>query len=522
MEAVTFTHSLLHQVYKYPRQAFLFLKRSSFKAAEKYSTKWLWSTIHLPIQQFLLAYFLPMLTASLLVIGIAFIVFTVVFFVMMMATLEIFDKMEKISSSKKISSIFRIFDPSARKIKAKAPEQQVQYSIGYYATFIIVFPSAILALKMAQQQPVFMYIGMCLIIPAAVIVVAIIVEFWHYGAFFLMSGTIHVLYMLSLIESPWGTISELLFAKQRVAIASISLFTLAQLAAQLVLMTDIIQKKRSYLELVPCALFVSWLALCRNFLFRTDLDCFPVLLWIFSALLIAFSKPDFTHLKTTLQSIPWWSALIILLFIGIPVIEQSGNWYLSAYPSCSSSAITMPEYAERCGPQNHDKGNMVQTQLNCQNLEGCPFEARGTVKFIKIDHSHKKQLPFIQAILLRLFGHANLTCGDRGQHMEIQLQMSLNGSDQPISVSLTSANCKVLKIEAGVELHFNSTFQHGMGSDKLTLKLSNWSIEGDSKTEEREDEEDKQHVPTHALTSVENTLLLSLEVLFCCIILINL
>lgn len=169
----TLNLSILHQVYKYPKQAFHFLKRYYFNAAQKHSTKWLWLTLHAPIQQFLFAYFLSILTVSLVVNIIAFIVFAVAFLVMMVATVEIFDNMEKISSSKKISFILQYFG----KIEAKAPEQQVRSSIGHYATYIIAFPIAIGVLKMAQQQPVFMYIGMCLTVPAAMILVAIFVDF---------------------------------------------------------------------------------------------------------------------------------------------------------------------------------------------------------------------------------------------------------------------------------------------------------------------------------------------------------
>lgn len=505
--------SILAKVYKYPKQAFHFLKRYYFNAAQKHSTKWLWLTLHAPIQQFLFAYFLSILTVSLVVNIIAFIVFAVAFLVMMVATVEIFDNMEKISSSKKISFILQYFG----KIEAKAPEQQVRSSIGHYATYIIAFPIAIGVLKMAQQQPVFMYIGMCLTVPAAMILVAIFVDFLHYRAFFLISGTVHVLYMFSLIKGPLSPISELLFVKQRVLSMisiSCSLFTLVQLVTQLVLLIYTIQKKRSYLELVPCALFIGWLALCRNFLFHTDLDYFPIILCLFSTLLIAlYSNPDFNYIITTLRSIPWWSTLVIVLFISIPVIDNlDPSMYTS---SCSSLAITMPEYAKRCGPQTHKiEGNMVETQLKCRDLKGCPFSARGIVKSVKIDDSHKKSLPFIQATFFRLFGEAD--------KVEIQLKMSLDDSDLPISVSLITDNRNVTKIKAGTELQFNSTFVHGMGSDKLKLKLSSWTVEGGGKAEEREDEAAEQHVPTHMLSSFENSLLLTFEVLFCCFVLMNL
>ena len=496
-----------------------------------------------------------MLTVSFVVNAIAFAVFVGAFVVMLMATLEIFDKMEKISSSIKMASAFQYFQigqQSLRKIETKAPEQQVQHTIGYYIAFIIAFPLAIVALKMAQQEPALMYLGIVLSIPPVLFVVfALFVVFQHCRTFFLISGISHIIYLLSLLESPWSPNLEfLLVSVQSVPIIGISLrlnvLTLVQLVVQLALMAFIMWTKRNYLELVPCTLFINWLALCRNILFHTDPDSFVAILSLISILFIALlSRSNLTHLKTTLQSLPLRHMLIIAIFIIIPAIEHGGKQYVSAYNSCSLPMVTMPVYAERCGPQNYFSRNMIQTQKDCHAFKGCLFEAHGTVKSVKFDHSHKnsqKSLPFfIRAILLCLFGDAKPTCGDQAHtgmhvrnvfqhdkyHLEIQLDMFLKNvysENVPISVSLITTYCSVEKIEAGTKLWFKSTFQDGMGTDKLTLKLTDWAIdqEGEREYKEREDEEAKQHLRSYTFSSFENTMLFLLEMVFCCILLVGL
>ena len=585
------------QVYRYPLQALKFLKRTSLTAIEKYSVRWLKSIIPAKqIYILLIAYILPMLTVDFVVNTIAFVLLVVAIGVMSVATLEMFLDLEKISSFEEYSSVFQIFNPSSRKIDTKASgERFAKRSIGPYFAFIIALPLALITLGMAHQQLVSYEI---LSIVAVAFTIAILLEFEFYNSPVLrisLGARLLGLWYVSLpLVRHW--VPEFLFigVTQTVSIPvfpgiymTVNLMMLVQLFVQLVVIAYLLTQttwNNFYTRLGPFALFNCWWILSRNFLSHSHLTQFAitamyvailVILGVVSVLIVCLllslsftplllmASPiiGFLFLGFSQRLFMFLSVVVVVnvlaLYVGGKISFLKGKkWhnvplqYVCLVPIFISvllfmigystargpplSAITVPEYAKYCGPQNHDNGNMIQTQLNCFHLEGRTFEARGTiqsVKIVKVKKSGKGSLSSlgssIQAAFLGLFGgncgvRENKTvCSDEGRslqpgneyHFEVEMPLSEDKSDVPISVTLIAPNRFepiVMKAKAGMEFRFNSTFIAGMGSDKLTLRLTSATM-GEEFYEDLEDQV-KKHLLSRMSSSVKEVLFFLLEI----------
>ena len=532
-----------------------------------------------------------MLTVGFVVNTIASVVFVVAMVVMSLATLEIFLDSEKISSFKEYSSIFDVFSQSSEKIDTEASEEQfAKRTIGPYIGFSIALPLAIVLLGMAHQQLIFYEV---LSIIAAAFAIAIFLEFECYKSPILMISVATRLvgwfYVFSLLVSQWIPIPEFLFLGviQTVSIpifpgiyVSVNLITLLQFPVQLVIIARLLVQntwRNFYSGLGPFALFICWWVLCRNFLSRAKLTRFfviiaclilipfiPLLLMvspIIAFVYFGFSPGLFIFLLVVIvisllalsvgskysflkemkwHNIPLRYVFLVPIVISVPLILIGTNWYSTTHSPSMLPAITMPEYAKYCGPQNHDDGNMILTQLNCLHLKGRTFQGNGTVQSVKmIQISSKssaksglKSLPYyIQTALLSMFRDTNSLCSDQENNtaclhterdlqnssFEIQLKMSDYSSSGtlPISVTLVAHHKFkpiVMKMKAGTELQFNSTFIDGMGSDKLVLQLTSTLMEEEFYEDQEDLEEIKKHLLSRLSSSVKEALFFLLEI----------
>ena len=249
--------------------------------------------------------------------------------------------------------------------------------------------------------------------------------------------------------------------------------------------------------------FFFFYGLSRQFLISL---CLVV---VFALLLLFVGKYFGQLMETKWLNIPIDYLLLIQILVSIPVIIVGASWFASLYKPENLPVVTLTQYSEYCGPHNWVAGNMAQTQIDCLHLENRVLMASGTIERIKMHEIVNdmelslKSLPTsIRVALTCLFGQSDAMCGHRsdmetcqsaytGCHFQhsnkytFLVAMTLllpppevSESKQQstnLSVNLLASNefaQVVMDLEVGMNLEFNATFVSGMGSDHVTLRLT--------------------------------------------------
>ena len=415
-----------------------------------------------------------MLTVSFIVSSVFTVIFAIAFCSMILSTLQVMADSEKAFVLAEYSTVFHYFSDSKPLNPFHTQLQLIRHAIIPYITFLVSLAVAVLSIGLSLQQIMFYEL---LTVLAAGMSLIVFLQFEMYKSPVVMvtilTRTVSVIYVFLSIVSTVYTIPDylLFWGKELVSFpwfpithVHLSIINLVQFPVQLFTVAYLIYKnawQNFFSGLGPCAIFLCWWLLCRDFLsycspyylvkvgttalVLLSLSPFFPLIFLLSPLLIGLyygiSEPFFISLSFVtivslvivifalnfkrLKEAKWLRIPLDYLFmlpfvLCIPVFLLGSSFYASIHNPPLLAIVSIKQYMEYCGPNNWINGNMVQTQLNCVHLQDRVIEGYGNVssiKILRVINDRKASLSSLPApiktTLTCLFGQTEPMCGNR-------------------------------------------------------------------------------------------------------------
>ena len=446
----------------------MLMKRGVLKIVEKQGSKWVWSffsTKHL--YWFLAVYFVPMMTAQVIVSSVSTALFNATMLFLLTITIQTAIDLEKLQSRISYLSLFQYFNKAGTQIPMPTPKKS---DMAPYITFIGGLVVGVVFLGFSHHS--FVYYELLGII-------SMVMAFLVMLQFDLYESPLFWVYVLAKAPSwvmvgldmtcaliPFLSSSPLTFLRNPLLTLSlfegfdfdVNIITLLQCASHLCLLVYTIKYvKFTYSSLGHHFLFFGWFVLCRHFisssspfhlvLILTSPLAFPfysigfLISPLYFLYFYGFAPPFFYSIASigivvvlavfVMASVKikriWWMNIsieyIILLFMGFCVFLMMflSAWYTSLYQVAQPlPTVSVGEYRQYCGPENWVDGNMVQAQINCMHLKNRLFRSDADVKSVGIAKAQDTMatsisfLPkFLERALACHLGKFEAMCGDR-------------------------------------------------------------------------------------------------------------
>lgn len=444
------------------------MKQGVLKVVEKQGSKWVWSffsTKHL--YWFLAVYFVPMMTAQVIVSSVSTALFNATMLFLLSITVQSAIDLEKLQSRISYLSLFQYFNKAGTQIPMPAPKKS---DMAPYVTFIGGLVVGVVFLGFSDHSFVYYeLLGTISMVMAFLVVLQFdLYESPLFWVFVLAKAPSWIMVGLditcALMPLPSPSLTSL-----RSPLWTLSLFeefdfdvnivTLLQCSVHLCLLVYAIKySKFSYSSLGHHFLFFGWFVLCRNFissssplhlvLISTSPLMFPfysigfLLSPLYFLYFYGLSPPFFYSvasigvvvllavfvMATFRVKRVWWMSIsieyVVLLFMVFCFLSTMflSSWYTSLYQVARPlPTVSVGEYGRYCGPGNWVDGNTVQTQINCMHLKNRLFRSDAanvkSVGISKVQDTLASSISFLPKFLERALachlGGFEPMCGDR-------------------------------------------------------------------------------------------------------------
>lgn len=574
------------------------------KTIEKHGVRWLWSFVSMRQLYFLaLVYLLPMINASFVLSALATLVFFGSFVAMVISTLQVIARSERVSRFKEYSMIFKYFSDHPLTINTHKVEVKFMRNLATpYLTLGAALLVCMLTMGLAFQQLV---VYELLATVAGLVAGTVAVHFRCWDSPIIMVALLSRLVswadvFLHLLNDviPLPEVTFLL-GRQMISIPvfpglsmGISLTTLIQIPVHFAVIAHLLVRHTWYnlfAGVGPYFLCISWWLFCKYLVSQSSLTFLACVVFGFPCLvvmspllplLIALS-PIFLFIYYGF-TVKLLVTLLFLLFIGCAALAiafyyrrlKEARWfnipfeYLilvnvlvcavglvvgssyfdNQHSALSLSRVSLEQYSQLCGPEHwEDSGNMLHSQLSCLHLRGRVLQGEALVQSVRISQILNSKTAVvdrfpssIKTAFVCLLGTSDPVCGrnakaptciSQGCHLDASNKYRVNisvellaenerlavAADMSISFSHERLQESVLmQLRKRDRIRFNATFEAGMGSDHLALKLKSVFVNGTihSFAYGDEDLEDaKQFALSGLLLSIQRSLLLIFEIL---------
>lgn len=443
------------------------MKRGVLKIVEKQGSKWVWSffsTKHL--YWFLAVYFVPMMTAQVIVSSVSTALFNATMLFLLTITIQSAIDLEKLQSRIAYLSLFQYFNKAGTQIPMPTPKKSDMVP---YIIFIGGLVVGVVFLGFSHHSFVYYeLLGIISMIMAFLVVLQFdLYESRLFWVFMLAKAPSWIMVGLditcALLPFPSPSLTSLRNPLWTLSLFEgfdfdINIITLLQCSIHLYLLIYTIKYgKFAYSSLGHHFLFFGWFVLCRNFvssssplhlvLISTSPLMFPFysigfllspvyflyyygftppLLYSAASIGIVVGVAVFVMVSIKVKRM-WWMSLsieyVVLLFMVFCflLLMFLSSWYTSLHQfSRPLPTVSVGEYRQYCGPRNWVDGNMVQTQINCMHLENRLFRSNADVKSVgisKVQDTMASSINFLPIFLERALachlGEFEPMCGDR-------------------------------------------------------------------------------------------------------------
>ena len=299
---------------------------------------------------------------------------------------------------------------------------------------------------------------------------------------------------------------------------------------------------------LPVLFLVSPVYVLYYYGFSTMFFVYIGIIMCFLLLLLVLGKFSKKLMEAKWLNISFDYLVLLQVLTTIPIVLFGSSLVTRYYSPSDVPVVSVAQYSQYCGPQNWGGGggNMIQTQLNCLHLRDRVLMASGIVEEVKIQEiSNDHELSLyslsntIRAALTCMLGRLEPMCGHRsdmetckgaftGCHFHhsnkytfaINMNMNLQPPPQTVDhhpqkvvsvVLLASSTFTTIvqELKVGDNLKFNATFDSGMGSDRVVLRLID--LEGVYMGKDEEIVEDSMQILAN---QVERSLTHTLNILF--------
>ncbi len=455
------------QLFSSPVHTLQLLYQDSLRWIERQGVKWLWSSFSTKQAYWLIAaYVLPLMTISFIVSSLSTALFTGAMIALMLITLQIGIKSEKLQIKKEYLSLFQHFNKRTFKIEMGPPRQDIVH----YVNFIIALVVAVFSLEFSYLHPAFY--SVLLIISAIAMVLVIFQYNLHEQQLFrhVLITKMPILFIAVLAKiSDYVPFSQVLLDTLvlfQIPLShdfslKVSMITVMQVALHIYLMVACLREANwdtFYSTLGPLCLSMCWFTLFKYFLDKSSslyvlslifiCASLPFMLSLLIAVFFAspwvflyhfgFTAPFFYScgfvagitiiflmLALIWKYLPsFWMNLsldyvfLLSVIVTIPLLLYLSAWNISLYQLPRLPPVSLEEYGKYCGPRNWNV-NSVQTQINCVHLEGRVLTAQGMVEHVSISKmvdTMADSIRFLSASFQRsltcVLGETQPMCGD--------------------------------------------------------------------------------------------------------------